>query len=43
MGETLGSGQTFGARKGLTLGVRKDVSFEMRLCSSQPAVFVNAR
>src|SRR5215204_6236404 len=42
-GETLGRGQTFGARKGLALGACKDVSFGVRLSSSRPTVFVKAR
>ena len=42
-GEMLGRGQTFGMRKGLTLGACKDVSFVTRPSSSRPTVFVKAR
>lgn len=42
-GEMLGRGQTFGVRKGLTLGVCKDVSFEVRSSIPQPTVLVKAR
>src|SRR5215212_2844369 len=42
-GGTLGRGQTLGARKGLTLGVCKELSFMMRPSNSQPAAFVKVR
>jgi hypothetical protein len=42
-GETLGRGQTFGMRKGLTLGACKEVTLEVCSSSSQPAVFVRVR
>jgi hypothetical protein len=39
----LGRGQIFGVRKGLTVGVCKDLSFVMRPSSSQATVFVKVR
>src|SRR5215208_5786789 len=42
-GETLGKGQTFGARGGLTFGSCRDLSFEVRPRSVQPRAFPKPR